>query len=104
MENRGSRKTLVIRIGFPLKKTDAHGDYIECQAEIGDGVSRIVRPMRGTDAFEAIFVAIKMIGVDLTHFRDVSGDRFTWMNGSEFGLRFPTEPDYSLDALHDEPD
>jgi hypothetical protein len=95
---------VVIRIGFPVKKTDAHGDYFECQSEIGDGVERTVRPMRGSDAFEAIFVAITMIGVELMIFTDFSADRFTWMNGSESGLCFPTPPDFSLDAMHGDPE
>ena len=102
VESLNSKKTLAIRIGFPVMKSDAHGNYFECQAEIGDGVDRTVRPMRGPDAFEAIFVAIKMIGVELTLFTDLGADRFTWMDGSEFGLRFPT--DLSLDAMDGDPE
>lgn len=92
-----SRTDLTIRIGFPTRKAD--GGF-ECQAEIGDGRTRVVRPMIGCDAFEALLLALKNIGIELTLFSDVTSDRFTWLGGQQTGLRFPTMPDYSLDALH----
>jgi hypothetical protein len=64
VESRNAKKNVMIKIGFPAKRGD---DYFECQAEISDEVNRIVRPMRGRDAFEAIFVAISMIGVELIY-------------------------------------
>ena len=88
-------ESFAVKIAFPVATPE--GDFV-CRAEIGS--YRIVRPMRGRDAFEAVFVALKMIGVELTLFADVSNDRITWEHGQETGLRFPTEPDFSLDCIH----
>ena len=85
VEGADSGRTLVIKIAFPLKRGD--GDF-GCRAEIGDGIQRIVGPMRGCDAFEAMFVALKMIGVELALFTDLASDRFSWRGGQEIGLRF----------------
>ena len=99
VESRGAKKNVMIKIGFPAKRGN---DYFECQAEIGDEVNRIVRPMRGRDAFEAIFLAISMIEVELNLLTDVSQDKVSWLNGQEIGLQVPTAPDHSLNALYGE--
>jgi hypothetical protein len=96
----GLQRVVTVRIGFPVR-SDA--GLFECQAEIGDDSTRIVRPMKGIDAFEAIFVALMMIGVELTLFSSIESDRFSWLDGHQLGLQFPSMPDYSLNAIHEKP-
>jgi hypothetical protein len=86
-------RTLKLAIAFP--RTVADGGY-ECRAEITDGDCRIVRPMRGVDAMEALLLAIANIGVELHLLTDSAEDRFTWLDGKESGVRFPSLPDFSL--------
>jgi len=94
-------KDLKIVVAFPREA--AAGGY-ECRAEIGDDEACVVRPMRGVDAFEALMLALVNIGAELSLFTDPSSDRFTWLNGQQEGLNFPTLPDYSLNPVMESSD
>jgi len=86
---------ITVKIAFPVLAPE--GDFV-CSAEIGDDSNRIVRPMRGQDVFGALFNAVMIIAIEFPLFADVVRDRFTWNNGRENGLCFPTAPHYSLDC------
>jgi hypothetical protein len=89
-------KRLRIAIGVPKKSPS--GRY-ECQSEIGDDESRVVRPMSGVDAMEAIMLALMNIGTEMILFTKPT-DRITWLDGQERGLSFPTLPEFTLRAIH----
>lgn len=91
-------RKVVIRIGFP-KQMRPDG-WCECVAEIDDGVSINVKTMNGVDAFEALFVAIMLIGTELTFIQENLQRNLTWMNGERHHLAFPTNPEFRLSAIH----
>jgi uncharacterized protein (DUF58 family) len=91
----GPRGTRALRLALAFPTLAADGSY-ECRAEIADEDERIVRPMRGRDALEALMLALINISAELHLFTDLAIDRFTWLDGKETGLRFPSLPDYSL--------
>ncbi len=93
-----TKRTITIRIGFP---TALENGYFECKSEIADGRVRIMRPRCGVDAFEAVLLALYNIGIELTILTGVKTDHFTWLDGKQAGLRFPTMPNFTLKSIHD---
>src|SRR4051812_20036624 len=92
VEGDGGARELRVAIAVPVRL--ANGRY-ECRAEIGDGRQRVVRPLNGADAVEALLLAVINIGTELHLFVNAEHDHFTWRDGNEAGLRFPTLPDFS---------
>jgi hypothetical protein len=50
-----------------------------------------------------VFAALMMIGFELTSFSSIESDQFSWLDGHQLGLQFPSMPDYSLNAIHEKP-
>ena len=90
-------RRVMVRIGFPKQRFD--GRY-ECVAEIDDGESVNVKPMNGVDAFEALFVAIMLIGTELAFTSEMLGRPLTWMEKGRRDLAFPVHPDFSLSGIY----
>jgi hypothetical protein len=96
VEGDNGGRDLRIAIAVPVRLPN--GRY-ECRAEIGDEHRRVVRPLNGADALEALLLAVINIGSELHLFTNVGADQFTWLAGNEVGLGFPTLPDFSLRSV-----
>lgn len=97
VDGSGPPRKVIVRIGYPKKRSD--GRY-ECTTEVDDGRSLNIKPMNGVDAFEALFVAIMLIGTELAFIRESLQRPMTWMEGEGRDLSFPVYPDFSLSAVY----
>jgi hypothetical protein len=91
-------RKVTVRIGFPKQRPN-DGRY-ECLAEIDDGESVDVKPMNGIDAFEALFVAIMLMGTELVFTQEYLKRTLIWMGKDRRDLAFPIYPEYSLSAVY----
>lgn len=85
-----------IRIGKPRLRPDGR---FECVAELDEGDVVSSKPMNGVDAFEALQLALMLIGIELSFIKSDSGKSLTWAGGSRRDLGVPTGPDFSLREL-----
>jgi hypothetical protein len=86
-------RKITARIGIPRKTSD--GRY-ECVAEVDEGDVVSSKPMNGVDAFEAIQLALMLIGAELNYIKEHSTNSLTWLDGTRTDLGLPTYPDFSL--------
>jgi hypothetical protein len=89
-------RKVIVRIGLP--KPRLQDAQYECPVEIDDGVQIKVRPMIGADAFEALQMALVLVGTDLKSMAEQMGE-LVWGNGQRRDIGFPVEPDYSLKSV-----
>jgi hypothetical protein len=97
VEGSAPLQKVVVRIGTP-KRRPSDGRY-ECIMEVDEGTAVSVKPMNGVDAFESLFLAIMVIGIELSSIHRSKHHRLIWMNGWSQNLRFPAPPDFSLSAV-----
>jgi hypothetical protein len=90
---------VTIRIGLP-KPRASDGRY-ECGAEIREGGRVWVRLLNGIDAFEALQLALMLIGTDLNHINQQLNGLLSWRDGKTSSLAFPTPPEFSLQSVID---
>jgi hypothetical protein len=87
-----SNRKIIVRIGFPRQRSD--DERFECVAEIDDGEEVSSKAMNGADAFEALQLALALIGVELKYLTDYHGGDFVWLQGQRNDLGFPSYPDW----------
>jgi hypothetical protein len=75
----------------------------ECAAEIDEGGRVWVRYLTGSDALEALQLALIILGTDLKHTNEQLGDALCWSSGQRRDLGLPTYPDFSLRPIMDGP-
>lgn len=85
---------VTIRLGRP-KLRNEDGRY-ECGAEICEYGRVWVRYLNGADEFEALQLALILIGTDLKHINDQLSGRLRWLKEKREDLAFPTYPNFSL--------
>jgi hypothetical protein len=81
---------VVVRLGKPRLR-DFDGKY-ECGTEISEGGRVWVRRMVGDDAFEALQLALRLVGTDLNHINDQLFSQAScplWSNGDRRDLVLP---------------
>jgi hypothetical protein len=86
-----SRRKVLVQLGKPRKIRGQK--RFEWPVEI-DGK---LYPVNGADAFEALQLAIIMIGTDLKHIDESFG--VIWPGHERGDLGFPAYPDYSLSRI-----
>ncbi len=90
---------IVVRMGRPRKKREE--ERYECPVEIiGWGRTRL-RPVNGSDVFEAVQLGLILIGTELKRFCERTGHVLKWSGGSRTDIAFPVYPDYSLVPIMD---
>ena len=94
-------RKITVRIGFPTKREN--DDRYECIVDISEGGHTNVKPMNGVDAFEALQLALIMIGTIICSIRDNSDGSLTWFDGRRSDIGFPTFPDFSMRPIMDPP-
>jgi hypothetical protein len=87
---------VIVRIGFPKERSDGRYD---CGAEIDQGDLVTTKYMNGVDAFEALQLALILIGTELQCIRDHRDKSFSWHEGKRHDLGFPTYPDLSMTPI-----
>jgi hypothetical protein len=92
---------VTVRIGLPRQRV-SDGRY-ECGAEISEGGRIWVRYLNGVDAFEALYLALIIIGTDLKHLDHQLNGKLYWSDGKRTDLAFPTFPEFSLKSVMDSP-
>ena len=90
----GSEYPLTVRIWRP-RKVRGEPRY-ECAVEIAGWGKTRVRAFNGVDAFEALQLALIVIGTDVKHISEQVSGPLTWSEGARQDLAFPVYPDYSL--------
>jgi len=86
---------ITARIGMPRKRAD--GRY-ECGAELQEPAMTTLRYMNGVDAFEAIQLALVVLGVDLKHINEQLDGALCWQQSNQ-GVGLPSYPDFSLSEM-----
>jgi hypothetical protein len=93
---------VTVKIGRPrLRVRD--GLY-ECAAEISESGRVWVRYLTGSDAFEALQLALIILGTDLKHINEQLGNALRWSDEERADLGLPTYPDFSLRPIMDGPE
>jgi hypothetical protein len=90
-------EVVIVRLGKPRKRP--YDTFFECAAELRQRERTWIRYMAGPDAFEALQLALMIIGTDLKHIHEQSGGQLVWLNATRTDVAFPTYPDYSLRDL-----
>ena len=90
----GRNVHLTIRLSEPMRASAGGG--FECAVSIADGSDNIERRMVGEDQFNALFVAIVYIGIELGLRIRMPMDQVHWHGGSCSGISFPIGPAFSL--------
>lgn len=85
---------LTIRLSEPMLAA-ADGRF-ECAVSIADGRDNIERRLNGEDQFEALFVAIVFIGIELGLRLRMPIEQVHWHGGKCSGISFPIGPEFSL--------
>ena len=88
LANEPSRKITVL-MGKPQPLPDALGEDHYCPIQITGLGNEKVRYAAGVDAFQAIELAFRMIGVELGVLNRNNGGRLRWEYDEEVGLGFP---------------
>ena len=82
-------RNMVVKMGKPLPLPDALGDDHYCPYQIsGAGTERIFYGA-GVDAFQALELGLKMIGVDLAVLNGKLDGQLRWECDEQGGLGFP---------------
>ena len=86
--------TVTVRIGRPRRA--AGSTAYHCIAELREPGRVWTWPLVGNDAFEAIQLALVMLGTNLQHIEELLGCKLTVTGASSEPLGLPTYPDFSV--------
>ncbi len=89
-EDGDRRRQIVVKLGKPRPfEDDASDCYCPFQV-VGIGPERVYYAA-GVDAFQALQLVMRMIGVHLHLLNKEQGGRLRWLNDNETELGFPSE-------------
>lgn len=89
--------TVTVRIGRPRRV--AGSALFHCITELREPGRIWTWPLVGIDAFEAIQLALVMLGTNLKHLEARLGCRLVWNGPAGESLGLPTYPDFSLKCV-----
>lgn len=90
----GGDERVIINLGCPYRSPTT-GMY-HCVAEVRECGRTWVRSLVGKDAFEAVQLALIVLGTDINHIQQQLNGQLIWTKDQTGGLGIPTFPDFSL--------
>jgi len=90
---------ITVRLGWP-RKVRKQKCFV-CPVEMVGWGETTLRPVSGCDVFEALQLALILIGTDLKYLDDHSGGALRWVDKQRDHIGFPVYPEYSLRPIMD---
>lgn len=91
LECQGRTTEILVQVAIPRMRQE-DGRWI-CRAVVVEGESVSSKPMNGADAFEALQLALNVVGVELWSIVDESKGTISWLDGQMTGLGMPSFDD-----------